>query len=115
VEADPAAALQDGQTKVVQIWPFPDRFQIPNCRRQSAASKGPGEADFPRVARFRDDRLLAEIRPYAVIRAGLEIETDDGDSDWAVAALGIDWRGSRAEGRSRLWANAAPVFHKYPR
>jgi hypothetical protein len=32
VETDPAAALQGGQTKAFKAGPFPDRFQIPNCR-----------------------------------------------------------------------------------
>jgi hypothetical protein len=32
VEADPAPALQGGQEKTIKAGPFPDRFQIPNCR-----------------------------------------------------------------------------------
>jgi hypothetical protein len=94
---------------------FQIRFQIPNCRRQGDASEGPRGADLPGGAEFWDDRLLAGIRPYGVTGRAMKSRPTTGTREGAAAALRIDWRGSRAKGRSRLWANAAPVFQKYSR
>jgi hypothetical protein len=67
---------------------FQIRFQIPNCRRQGAASKGPGGADFIGVAGFRGGDLRAEIRPDAVTGQAMKSRPTTGTHEGGNSRAG---------------------------